>query len=1076
MRWGDFVRIDEYVPGERLLISYCRPPPVPGLTTQAQQKVSTDCPIMCIRAPKSGQMSLVLHHTPDILVATRAANQPGGMLLSTRCLSIEKIFSCVSKQYALYKLNALWKDLKMDSFFQTSATLDEGSPFLIIKPFHECSVNELIKISVDPQSGKFRINFKDLKLKTQVIHPMEILLNERSMNKFIPDFHKLRCTMYQQRCRRSVLLQPVESFNRLAISNYDSHLLSRLPPLKLYLKFTCYTDYCLVVTFDVDHSLPDKPIQTKFYLLKLKTQQSYMDANSGGPEKNAETFKKGYVADCITRLDAENILKCHRKQTLGGCLKRKDLEEDEASQIVRCKKRKTKYAGDPSFVSSDYNADIFSSNITSVVSTSSFRIPYIELCQQLSRAKVTFNGLHENSVNYVMHLLDFPKLTNCKYDDTLALKDLLTNCTVHMDMETSMWKVSYYFQKPPMQLCVNIITDAIEFTYRPCYLGGEDTDTYLVDRMLADWRGLVKIYEHAHKCGDVLTALEKVSGITDFKLTKYDMKALYFNYSSYTMTLSFNSTTEKYIVNFSENGSSSDKCPHYLTQCHLTNEFNDHNNLQYMLKIIHDTYNPLKVLRNIHVLPAVANKVLSVVNNFTVIAHSSTHVKVIYRNDYILDIYFMESSVMLRDGTFYRTDSTKAMRGFHSIGKLTSFLELFADRTQMSHENPITPGNFDTESEPTITNKELSIKSPAIGIASPYQPYNAPSPIAVPSPAAFLQPSPAPVQNVSIMSPSSWPGSPPYIIQGSPHPSRGTQGAAQSRQLLSSINITRTTVPVTLTHAGFSRMLEVMDHPGHSKSQKVSHLESFFGSLSLRNHLIRVFKLDETVKIEKHDSEVVVFAGSGKLGPEPGLQYTVQLNPATLRSLVLKVTMMNDSFGFQSDDLKVLQDFFEHKVVRPPHKPDVLTAFIRILGAQPKLIKDFVRIMRLELQTDWTDFKFRVEWCLTLPPYDKPFIAIPGTPAVVLRSKNLIYLQITEVANENNTVTVALIHDMKTNFVQYFDFLPDAGNIPPEQHTWAVRARTAIAKMLARIAEQIAKKDQPIYCAVITILKRLVVG
>ena len=142
MRWGDFVRIDEYVPGQRLLISYCRPPAV---ATQVQQKVLTECPIICIRAPKSEQVSLVLHHTPDIFIESNTLNKPGGLLLSTSCLSIEKIFSCVSKQYAVYKLNELWSELKSDSFFHNAATLDETAPFLIIKPFHDSSVNELIK-------------------------------------------------------------------------------------------------------------------------------------------------------------------------------------------------------------------------------------------------------------------------------------------------------------------------------------------------------------------------------------------------------------------------------------------------------------------------------------------------------------------------------------------------------------------------------------------------------------------------------------------------------------------------------------------------------------------------------------------------------------------------------------------------------------------------------------------------------------------------------------------------------------------------------------------------------------------
>ena len=1091
MRWGEFVKIDEYIPGQKLILSYCRPSNI----SQPQQKVPPASPTICIKTAKNDHISLVLHHTPDIFKPRDVTQKPGGLHLSSNCLSIEKIFSCVSKQYAVHQLTKLWTELKSDTFFQNNVFLDENSPFLSIQPFSDCSSSDVVKISLDSRSGKFCINLVDLKLKKNVFNQLQILLHDH-MDKFLLEFHKLRCYLYLEKCRRSVLLQPVDTYDKFAISNYDSHLLSRLPVAKLYLKFRKHSDYCLVVTFEVNHSSMDKPIEEKYYLQKLKicNQSSYGNPNVS-PDKSTHHFRNGYVADSTIRLDTSKIVKCvteSKSKERVMSPKRKDLVECEfESKQLGCKKRKVGLRLSSSVVTSNEITNVFNSPITSVISATSLRIPYIELCQQLSRAKVTFSGVQESGVNYVMHLLDFPKLTNCKYEDTIALKELLTNCSVYMDMELSVWTVTYYFDKPLMLSCEEVLSDPIEFYYTPCYISGEKVDTYLVDRILADWRGLIKIYEHACKSHHVLTSLKNVSSIDDFSLIKYDMKSLDFKYSPdqcYIMTLSFDSALEKYIIDFSENGITRDKCPHYLTQTHLMNEFNDHNNLQYMLKIVHHTFHPLKALRNIHILPAVAGRVLSVVNNFTIIAHSSTYVKVIYRNIYILDVYFMESSVVIRDGTFYRTDSTKAMRGFSRILKLTSFLELFADKMQsngffIGQDNPITPGGveFDQQSEhfsPASNDsmhqqKDRPIKSPALAISSPSQPYqfaaqSPGNPISVPSPGTFLQPSPAP-QTIPIMSPSSWPGSPPYI-QGSPRPGKGT---SQSRQLLSSISITHTPVPVLLTHSGFKMMLKPVENSPacNAKSPKVCRLESFFGSISLRTQLIRVIKADDTLKLEKDENDVVIFSGTGKNGPEPGLQYSVHLNPNTMDSLVLKITPLKESMWLV-DDFKVLEHFFEYKVVRSPHKPGALTAFIRILGAQPKLIKDFIRIMRLELQTDWTGFLFKVEWCLTIPPSDKPFIALPGTPAVVLRNKNLIYLQLTEVANENNTVTVTLVHDMKKNDVQHLEFR-NLANAPPEPVTWAVRARVALQSLLQKIAEHIPKKECPIYCAVITILKKM---
>merc|ERR1719450_1982404 len=73
MRWGDYVKIDEYMPGQKLIISYCRPT---NITSQPQQKINVAAPIMCIRAAKVEHKSLVLHHIPDIFKASDTTHKP----------------------------------------------------------------------------------------------------------------------------------------------------------------------------------------------------------------------------------------------------------------------------------------------------------------------------------------------------------------------------------------------------------------------------------------------------------------------------------------------------------------------------------------------------------------------------------------------------------------------------------------------------------------------------------------------------------------------------------------------------------------------------------------------------------------------------------------------------------------------------------------------------------------------------------------------------------------------------------------------------------------------------------------
>lgn len=55
------------------------------------------------------------------------------------------------------------------------------------------------------------------------------------------------------------------------------------------------------------------------------------------------------------------------------------------------------------------------------------------------------------------------------------------------------------------------------------------------------------------------------------------------------------------------------------------------------------------------------------------------------------------------------------------------------------------------------------------------------------------------------------------------------------------------------------------------------------------------------------------------------------------------------------------------------------------------------------------EFNYRVEWCLTIPPQDAPTFALPGTPAVVLKSKNLIFVSVAHALHLVFSITWFLI-------------------------------------------------------------------
>uniref|UniRef100_A0A7N8X9U9 Mediator of RNA polymerase II transcription subunit 14 n=1 Tax=Mastacembelus armatus TaxID=205130 RepID=A0A7N8X9U9_9TELE len=174
------------------------------------------------------------------------------------------------------------------------------------------------------------------------------------------------------------------------------------------------------------------------------------------------------------------------------------------------------------------------------------------------------------------------------------------------------------------------------------------------------------------------------------------------------------------------------------------------------------------------------------------------------------------------------------------------------------------------------------------------------------------------------------------------------------------------------------------------------------------------------------------------------LKCRVALNPKNYQTLQLKVTPENTG-PWSQEELQVLEKFFETRVAGPPFKYNTLNAFTKLLGAPTNILRDCVRIMKLELFPDQAgQLKWNVQFCLTIPPSAPP-IAPPGTIAVVLKSKMLFFLQLTQripVPQEPMSIIVPIVYDMATGLTQQADI--------PRQHSSSGAAALMVSNILKR--------------------------
>ncbi|CAH1244794.1 Hypp7387 [Branchiostoma lanceolatum] len=343
---------------------------------------------------------------------------------------------------------------------------------------------------------------------------------------------------------------------------------------------------------------------------------------------------------------------------------------------------------------------------------------------------------------------------------------------------------------------------------------------------------------------------------------------------------------------------------------------------------------------------------------------------------------------------------------------------------------------YGTPSPSTFTSS-----SPSVRVPSPSSFVPAPSPQSMgihmgPSP-AFMNPTgpPSPFHaGLTMPSPGTrnpWPGSPsmpgpsPVSRVGMASPGVGSSMLSPPSRILPQRSWAAS-IPTLLSHEAFATLMTPSPPPGvmgGPAAYLCCPLERFLGCVYMRRHLQRVIQGEESLHLLPSSEPGVI------LYHVESINFRVQLNPSTLQTLHLKATPRPEAMEMWSrEELNILESFFDTKVVCPPYKANTLTAFGRLLCAPTAVLRDCIQLMRLELFPDQA-LKWHLQWCLTIPPSGSP-LAPPGTPAVVIRTKILFFIQLTRMGmppSQDSTVVVPILYDPSTNTTQQADISNRAG-------------------------------------------------
>uniref|UniRef100_A0A8D0CNR8 Mediator of RNA polymerase II transcription subunit 14 n=1 Tax=Sander lucioperca TaxID=283035 RepID=A0A8D0CNR8_SANLU len=978
-------------------------------------------------------------------------------------LSVEKLLIDSVHARSNQKLQELKAILKTSNPSDNSF-IETALPTLVIPILEPCGRSECLHIFVDLHSGMFQPMLYGL--DQSMLDDIEKTIND-DMKRIISWLQQLKFWLGEQRCRQSVKHLPTVCTDVLHLSNSASHPVGNLSKHKLFIKLTRLPQYYIVVEM---LEVPSSPTALQYKYSFLSVSQLEGD---DGPM-------------CAQLLQ-------HFKPNL------EHLVQDTTGRGARPGTKRKVVSGDPEPKKPKRSGEMcaFNKELAHLVAMCDTNMPFIGLRTELSNMEIPNQGVQVegDGSSHAIRLLKIPPCKGVGEETRKALDRSLLDCTFRLQGRNNRtWVAELMLANCPL----NSTHSKEQASTRHIYLTYENPlsepvgGRKVVEMFLNDWNAISQLYQCVLNFSRALPEMPSyLSLFSEVRLYNYRKLVLcYGTTKGSSVTIQWNSNSQRFHLALGTVGPNSgcSNC-HNIILHQLQEMFNKSPNVMQLLQVLSDTQAPLNAINKLPTVPmlGLTQRTNTAYQCFSILPQSPTHIRLAFRNMYCIDIYCRSRGVVaIRDGAYSLFDNTKIVEGFYPAPGLKTFLNMFVDSNQDARrrsvnedDNPPSPVGVDVMD--SLMNHLQAQQQPQTmrgGAGGVYPPLTSPPPNyhanVTPSPSMMPTQSPGaldPSSPYAMVSPShrgQWPGSPQVSgpspgarIHGmspgnpslhSPIPDPHSPRAGTSSQVMpTSMPPPRklpqrpwaASIPTILTHNALHVLLLPSPTPclvpGLAGSYLCSPLERFLGSVIMRRHLQRIIQQELSI-VNSNEPGVIMFKTEV-------LKCRVALNPKNYQTLQLKVTPENTG-PWSQEELQVLEKFFETRVAGPPFKYNTLNAFTKLLGAPTNILRDCVRIMKLELFPDQAaQLKWNVQFCLTIPPSAPP-IAPPGTIAVVLKSKMLFFLQLTQripVPQEPVSIIVPIVYDMATGVTQQADI--------PRQHSSSGAAALMVSNILKRFNE-----------------------
>ncbi|XP_048826047.1 mediator of RNA polymerase II transcription subunit 14-like isoform X1 [Brienomyrus brachyistius] len=1071
-RWGDLVQVERYSPAKCLVLSVWN--------QQVLGRKTGTAPIhrVSIKIDEAdGSKPLQISHEPPLPACDSKLTERA---LKIDHLSVEKLLidSVHARSHQkLLELKAVLKGYNPNE----NSFMESALPTLVIPILEPCGRSECLHIFVDLHSGMFQPMLYGL--DQSMLDDIEKSINDDA-RRLVSWLQQLKFWLGEQRCRHSVKHLPTVCSDTLPLANAASHPAGSLSKHCLFVRLTRLPQYYIVVEMLDSPGCPTE-LDFRYYFLSVVHPEGDDGPASAQLLKQFKPTLEELVQDTVSG----RAVRPGAKRKLSG-----DKGPVEA--------KKPRRSGEMC---------AFNKALAHLVATCDTNMPFIGLRYELSNMEIPHQGVQVegDGCSHAIRILRIPGCKGVSEETQKALERTLLDCTFRLQGRNNRtWLVELVFSNCPLSSTSSkepAPTRRVYLTYENPLsepVGGRK----VVEMFLNDWSSISKLYECVlDYASSLLDMPSYLSLFSEVRLYNYRKLVLCYGATKgSSVTIQWTSSSHRCHLSLGTVGPNSgcSNC-HNIILHQLQEMFNKTPTVVQLLQVLADTQAPLTAINKLPTVPmlGLTQRTNTAYQCFSILPQSPTHIRLAFRSVYCIDIYCRSRGVVaIRDGAYSLFDNTKIVEGFYPAPGLKTFLNMFADSNQDARrpsvnedDNPPSPVGVDvmdrlvsqlpishTHALPSLSSSSslFQFAKQSLGgavyppLTSPPNPYHqnvVPSPSMMPTPSpGTLDPS-SPYTMVSPgQRPGGWPGSPQVsgpspgtrilgMSPGNPSLPSPIPDASHSPRAASSLSTSMlpprklpqrswaASIPTVLTHNALHVLLLPSSTPGLvpalAGSYLCSPLERFLGSVFMRRHLQRIIQQEPNLNIvASSEPGVIMFKTEG-------LKCRVVLNPKTYQTLQLKVTPENLG-PWAQEELQMLEKFFETRVAGPPFKYNTLNAFTRLLGAPTNILRDCVRIMKLEMFPDQAaQLKWNVQFCLTIPPSAPP-IAPPGTVAVVLKSKMLFFLQLTQrmpLGQEPVCLIVPIVYDMATGLTQQADI--------PRQQSSSGAAALMVSSILKRFSD-----------------------